>query len=200
MDIERFESGLEEVVGRPTELRPFVCSGNPLDCSVFVVGINPASPLRESLFWDYWSSTTGFDRSAWLAAYVEERLALGREQGKRKQRFSATRNRIERFVQEVAPLAVLETNVFSRATPSASELTAGDRNTAIFDYLLQAIEPRLLIVHGEETATAVRGLESWKRLSPETWFFPHFASRSGAWNKEKVVALAAKAKAFLEGG
>ncbi len=43
MDLTEFGSELEALIERPTALRPFVCDGSPLSCTVFIVGYNPAT-------------------------------------------------------------------------------------------------------------------------------------------------------------
>jgi hypothetical protein len=43
--------------------RPFVCHGSPLECRVFVVGLNAATRLDQP-FTAFWSDETGFDRDA----------------------------------------------------------------------------------------------------------------------------------------
>lgn len=60
---------------------------------------------------------------------------------------------IERIVAAAAPINCLETNVFSTPSPSATDLRAGDRQTRIFEFLLDAIRPRVLHVHGKEVRT-----------------------------------------------
>jgi hypothetical protein len=44
-DLREFALGLAAVIGRPSELRPFVCDGSLLDCPVFIVGYNPATRM-----------------------------------------------------------------------------------------------------------------------------------------------------------
>ena len=51
--LDEFEKQLAGVIGRPTDLRPFVCEGSPLDCDVFIVGSNPATKM-EGDWWRFW--------------------------------------------------------------------------------------------------------------------------------------------------
>ena len=60
LDLSSFEQRLAALIGKPTDLRPFVCDGSPLDCRVFIVGFNPASALDED-FWKFWDPSIGFD-------------------------------------------------------------------------------------------------------------------------------------------
>lgn len=47
MDIGKFEADLRDLMGSPFHDRPFMCDGSPLDCQVFIVGINAASSMTE---------------------------------------------------------------------------------------------------------------------------------------------------------
>ena len=49
-----FSRGMASLIGKPTDLRPFVCEGSPLGCEAFLVGFNPASEMSID-FWDFWS-------------------------------------------------------------------------------------------------------------------------------------------------
>lgn len=62
MSLQTFQKELEALIGKPTDLRPFVCDGSPLACKVFVVGLNPASEM-DGNFWDYWDSSRGSDKA-----------------------------------------------------------------------------------------------------------------------------------------
>lgn len=70
--LDDFEKGLISLIGKPTDLRPFVCDGSPLDCKVFSVGFNPATKMSAD-FWHFWRSGYGFDKSVWLKAYEKDR-------------------------------------------------------------------------------------------------------------------------------
>ena len=67
MEITQFEAALAELVGRPSDLRPFVCDGSPLDCEIFIVGANAATAMGD--FWDFWHPGVGMDKAAWFEAY-----------------------------------------------------------------------------------------------------------------------------------
>ncbi len=46
MTLYEFELQLSDLIGRPTDLRPFVCEGSPLSCDIFLVGFNPATTME----------------------------------------------------------------------------------------------------------------------------------------------------------
>ncbi|MDY8109408.1 hypothetical protein U0C82_09675 [Fulvimarina sp. 2208YS6-2-32] len=62
MTINEFESQLTATIGRPTELRPFVCEDYLLDCEVFIVGYNPATKM-DGDWWRYWKRGYGYQKS-----------------------------------------------------------------------------------------------------------------------------------------
>jgi len=61
--------------------RPFICDGNPLDCEVFIVGINAATEMEKD-FWTFWSDNTGFNKKEWLETYILERSLKPLKSGK----------------------------------------------------------------------------------------------------------------------
>jgi len=132
-----------------TEIRPFVCDGNPLETEVFVVGTNAASTVPWSQFWD--PSKCSFDKNAWFTAYKVARQQKPLSAGKtRRTSVSRSRSRIDIFVNGLASKRkVLETNVYSVSTPSENELHPKDRLSSIFEFLVDQIKPQLLFVHGE---------------------------------------------------
>ena len=65
--------------------RPFVCDGNPLECNIFIVGINPATEM-EVKFEEFWNKE-GFNKQKWLEAYKIERVKAPLKNGKKKARF-----------------------------------------------------------------------------------------------------------------
>ena len=132
MRLAEFDRRLREIA--PAKGWPFVCEGSPLGCSVFLVGLNPRS---DTPFWPHWRLPYGFDKSAWLEAYH-----------RREGRLSRTRHQLERLVETLAPIRCLETNVFAASSPRLADLSREARTTGVFDFLLEAIRPRLVLVHG----------------------------------------------------
>lgn len=117
------------------ESRPFICDGSPIGCTVAIVGINPAT---DTPFWPFWSHISGFDRAAWLAEYRRRHL------GKR----TPTRDRIEELIQRLLPLRVMELNLYHMPSRSERELPNSSRSTELFDFMLDAAKPSMLVVHG----------------------------------------------------
>jgi hypothetical protein len=133
MDLVAFDRELRGVAGT-NAVRPFLCDGSPVGCTVFLVGINPATDIP---LWPYWSVGRGCDKQMWLAEYL-------RQHG----RLRPTRARIERLFDAVAPVRALETNIFQQYSPRESDLANEHRTTEVFDFLLERLAPRIVFVHG----------------------------------------------------
>ena len=167
MDNSTFEQGLVEVIGRPSTLRPFVCDGSPLECSVFIVGLNPATASKRD-FWEYFHPVKGFMKAMWREDYVAERKKAGEFFT-----ISPSHNAIERVELAAAPAKILVTNIFSTPSKSASDLKASQRLTTTFDYLMSAIRPGLVIAHGMEAGAYVSTYKTdaviWQRRHALKW-------------------------------
>jgi hypothetical protein len=118
--------------------RPFLCTGSPVGCDVAEVGINPGT---DTPFWPYWNVQSGCDKDGWLGAYIQ-----------RHGRLKPTRDRIEVLAQSLAPLRLLELNLYHHFSPNLDSLASEHRDTALFDYLLRITKPRVLLVHGDKPA------------------------------------------------
>jgi hypothetical protein len=149
--LQDFEIKLREVLKNHDKPRPFVCNGNPLDCQIFIVGFNAATEMNAS-FWDFWSSDSGFNKPEWLKTYTSERAAKPLKPGKtRRNKISATRQRIEWITESAFPAKCLETNLYSKATVAAKDLKKNQQDTSAFTFLLQSIRPKVVFLHGADT-------------------------------------------------
>ena len=155
--LQQFQSDLEKLIGNPTDLRPFVCEGSPLECKIFIVGFNPATALKRS-FWSFWQPEYGFQKTEWLEVYKQERRDKPLPPGKkRRNAISNTRRVIEWITTEAKPMKCLETNIYAKPTPQARDLREQERATQSFDFLLRAIRPQVMLLHGQD---AVKHLET----------------------------------------
>lgn len=155
--LRQFQSDLEKLIGKPTDLRPFVCEGSPLQCRIFIVGFNPATELKRS-FWDFWQSEYGFQKMEWLKVYKQERRDKPLSSGKtRRNEISNTRRVIEWIIAEAIPVKCLETNIYSKPTEKARDLREQERATQPFDFLLRTIHPQVMLLHGQD---AVKHIET----------------------------------------
>jgi hypothetical protein len=151
MKLREFRERLQRLSFSDAE-RPFVCDGDPYQCTAFLVGYNPASLVP---FWPFWSDATGFDKSMWFDCYRAYRMAEPLKEGRtRRQPISSTRQRIEWIIEAAKPVRVLETNLYPRATKKASDLAAEDRQAEALTFMLREIGPRVLLLHGKKVVEA----------------------------------------------
>ncbi|QCK84824.1 hypothetical protein E8L99_03010 [Phreatobacter aquaticus] len=180
--LDAFERELVNQIGRPTQLRPFVCDGSPLDARVFLVGFNPASEMSAD-FWDFWVPGYGFDKSRWFAEYKRDRATRPLKPGKKSRpAVSPSRRIIEQIVTGLGRHSCLETNVFTFPSPNEASLEQVHRDVALFRWLVETIRPELLIVHGASAAAEIERMS----ISAETRLVPHF---SRGWSYAKASAL-----------
>lgn len=184
-----------------SEVRPFVCDGNPQDSEVFVVGTNAASTVPWSPFWD--PAQCLFQKNAWFAAYKQARQEKPLAPGKtRRMEVSRSRSRIDIFTNGLASKRkVLETNIYSISTPSEKDLQPKDRQSSIFEFLVEQIKPQLLFVHGE-TARAFldarygiygvggQALIRLPHADIPAILAPHLAARKGGVTNEMIATWA----------
>jgi hypothetical protein len=146
MTLDEFEKQLAHVIGRPTDLRPFVCEGSPLDCDVFIVGYNPATAM-EGDWWRFWKPGYGYRKSDWFSEYLAQR---GGD-------VSKTRAKIQEIVHGLPNVRVLEANIDARPSPTKSVYPKPI--TRPFDFLLSVCRPKVVIAHSTD---AVAHLQAWK--------------------------------------
>jgi hypothetical protein len=147
----QFEKELAKLVPKSANLRPFVCEGSPLDCEVFIVGINSATPMSED-FWEYWRQERGFDKDTWFDDYKNKRKNEGKDE------ISPTRRILECVLESAKPIKCLETNVYPTPTPRASELGTQQRTANVFNFLLATIKPKLIVAYAAEVVRHIRGM------------------------------------------
>lgn len=188
--LERFESDLKALIGKPTIQRPFVCEGSPLKCETFIAGFNPATSM-EADFWQFWDSDYGYNKVKWIETYIEERktrsLALGKT---RRNSISATRRVIEWVLEGASQADCLETNIYGIPTPAASDLAQELRDTANFNFLLDTIKPKIIIAHGEKAVEHLQNLHLSAHIIPVSHF-------SRGWSKEAALELGKKINTHL---
>ncbi|TDQ33428.1 hypothetical protein [Aureibacillus halotolerans] len=151
--------------------RPFVSNDPHRKHEVFLVGINPATPISETdlSLSEYIQLLTNED--AFYGKYEELRRAQG------KPAVSRTRGGINNFVKEIqiqSGKAVLETNAIPYPTPNVKELKKTPRDViekaeAIFYRLLMEQTPNVLLVHGKMSLKClVNALASHQLLDDST--------------------------------
>src|SRR5215211_3560107 len=155
MTLDEFERDFAVLIGRPTDLRPFVCDGSPLDCTVFLVGFNPATSM-DADFWAFWRRGYGYDKPAWYRQYLAERAARPLKPGKKSRpAVSPTRRNIDAFVEGGGAARVLESNIYAKASDDMKALDLASREIGPFRFLLAAIQPKVIVVHGKPAVEAI---------------------------------------------
>lgn len=186
-NLEVFQQELAALIGAPTEFRPFVCDGSPLECEVFIVGFNPATPMSAD-FWQFWHPSKGFDKESWFEAYKKDRQARPLKPGKtRRNSVSPTRRVMDWVLEGAAPYRCLETNIYSASTEQAVDLASERRITAPFDFLLASIRPRVIVAHGVDAVEHVRKMN----IDAKVISVSHF---SRGWSREAALELGVKIK------
>lgn len=187
-----FDAAIRRLTLESPNARPFLCHGLPWPADAMLVGLNPGSGTP---FWPYWNADTGCDKAAWLADYL-----------KRHGRFGPTRKRIELLFRELEGYRCVECNLFAAPSRRLSDLPAALRSTALFDYLLETIRPRLVFVHGSEAVRHLRdklGIaltsDSPEPVNGGNWRGIVYATRhlSYRWSDAGVVALGRTLRAIL---
>lgn len=198
MKIEEFENALREKLKKYEKPRPLICEGNPLECEIFIVGINSATEMHKD-FWNFWSKENGFNKSEWLESYILERKLKPLKPNKtRRNKLSSTRQRIEWIVESIKPIKTLETNLFVKATPTADKLMSEDRESSVFEFLLETIKPKIIFIHGNEVIEYFEKLygieieknkiESFEILGTKTNLLA-MKHLSRGWSKQKSIEL-----------
>ena len=150
MKLAEFEQNLREKLKSYEKPRPLICEGNPLNCEIFIVGINAATVMNKD-FWSFWSKENGYNKAEWFESYILERKTKPLKPNKtRRNKLSSTRQRIEWIIESANPIKTLETNLFVKATPTANELTNEDKESSVFEFLLDTIKPKIIFIHGNE--------------------------------------------------
>jgi len=190
MTLDDFERDFSALIGRPTDLRPFVCAGSPLDCTVFLVGLNPATSL-DADFWQFWETNRGYDKARWFRQYLVERAAKPLKPGKKfRPAISPTRRNIDAFVEGAGDAHVLETNIYAKASDDLKSLDLASREIVPFRFLVDAIRPRVIVVHGKAAVGAIAKIKLPARIIAAGHHFSRKTSR------ETARALGARAAAL----
>ncbi|MCP1507764.1 hypothetical protein J2Y83_003737 [Pseudomonas marginalis] len=180
--LSEFQQKLETIIGRPSDQRPFVCDGSPLDCRVFIVGLNPAS-ASERDFWEFWDCERGFDKRAWFESYLVDRTLRPLKPGKtRRNPISNTRRVLDWVISSAVDIRILETNIYASATEDAKDLTSSMRCSRAFDFLIETLKPRLVVAHGNDAGDFMRA----RHAGVQTIAVKHF---SRGWSQQAARDL-----------
>ncbi|WP_379969598.1 ADP-ribosylglycohydrolase family protein [Ectobacillus sp. sgz5001026] len=146
--------------------RPFVCNGRIDEIDIFLVGINPATPIypNDIDFHEYVELLLHNDK--FLEYYSKLRLLQG------KTEMSRTRigmNSMIDLLKQHTNVSIAETNVISYPTKSVKELKQEPKEVInygknIFYQLLSLIQPKILIFHSKEALKIALEIMSEREL------------------------------------
>lgn len=151
--------------------RPFVCDGLPENCSVIVIGENPALHLGVN-WWTFWKDDSGFNLQKFETKFQEMRDALGERR--------PTRDALDRLLNPLrhAGLGCLETNVYRNENigghnGGGNQVENDDVLQILLAELLQLSHFRAVISHGH----VARDFMSGQSLPPHIQHFEtvHFS-------------------------
>ncbi|WP_298767621.1 hypothetical protein [uncultured Polaribacter sp.] len=206
MKLAEFEQNLHKKLKNYEKPRPLICEGNPLNCEIFIVGINAATEMNKD-FWSFWTKEKGFSKSEWFESYILERKLKPLKPGKtRRNKLSSTRQRIEWIIESANPIKTLETNLFVKATPTADELTNKDRESSVFEFLLKTIKPKIIFIHGNEVIEYFQKLYGIKIVKNKIENFEILGTKtnllamnhlSRGWSKQKSIELGKQLKSEI---
>lgn len=173
--LAEFASELRELIGDADGMRPFLCSGNPLKCTVAVVGANPG---KTAAFWRFWTDEAGVDKNGWLTAYLQEHG-----------RYRRSRAAIERFVPLIeAP--VIELNAHAKQSPRLADLARHHRTTDVLAYVMARVRPQVAVCAGADAFRAVQALRAdWTMRIIQAKHFIYWGRDAERELAERVNAL-----------
>jgi hypothetical protein len=129
-------------------LRPFAPNIKWQEATVFVVGLNPATPLRDefSTFDYYWDA---------LTKHPERYFGVYRNKYKKdEEEISRTSNRISELKAYLSPHNVLVTNLYAYPTTNPKKIPRWIKQEPLAERilirLLSICKPKVLLFHGRE--------------------------------------------------
>lgn len=178
-DLVEFAVELRRMIGAEEDVRSFVCSGNPFSCQVAIVGANPGTTTS---FWPHWSDVEGMSKEAFLEEY--RRLHNGK--------YRRSRAAIERFVPLVNA-RVIELNAHGKQSRRLAELASEHRETAVMEFVLRAVRPRVAICAGSDALKAVKAVKAdWQMKIIAAKHFIY-------WGREREHQMAQEINDLLSG-
>ena len=142
--LDAFRASLKiNLTGRDNRSHPFMCDGSPLDCKLFVVGLNAATKLSRP-FWTYWDQS-GLQKKKFIEDYVAQRGHL-----------RGARRRIELIADGVGYQRTLDTNIYFHSTRTAKELRRIHKDHRVFEFIFKGIKPKIMLAHGRQAVQFFR--------------------------------------------
>jgi hypothetical protein len=144
---------LQAFVERAPGMRPFLCDGNPLTCTVAIIGGDFGDAPS---FWPHWCDEKGMNRRSWTQA--DRALHPGAIDG--------VQARLERFLPQIAQ-RVIELNVPATQINGDAQPSEDYRAIDILQFILGVVKPHTVICVG---AAALRVVHSMALSGTPTIF------------------------------
>lgn len=139
-----FLTMLRAAVEKAPGMRPFLRDGNPLTCTVTVVGVHPVAAMP---FWHHWSDAGGMDRTSWIDADREmNRGAIG-----------SSRVMLERFLPQISQ-RVIELNAPATQMSGGADVSEDYRTVDVLQFILGLVKPLIVICVGAAALRAIQCL------------------------------------------
>ena len=150
--------------------RPFICKGDISNAKIFLVGINPATPIYPSQMSieEYVELLGNYQK--FIEFYSNSRIQND------KSEISRTRQGINSFVNWVSSeigMEVVETDIITYPTPSVKELKKEPKEVISkgkdnFYYILNEMKPEVIILYGKKTLKYFSESAEDKNISLQT--------------------------------
>ncbi|MFL9651267.1 hypothetical protein [Exiguobacterium sp. s157] len=175
------QKNIEELVqlkGEDSYFRPFVVESPDSKGNVFIVGINPATPMEVT---DFEDTNEYIDLIYNRSQFMERMQKLRIRDG--KSRLSKTRVGLNAFVKDLEAkssgvINVVETNMNALPTKSAKCLSLPKNKQAavygaqIFKKVFFHYKPSVVIVHSKQALGELMALLETEKLNPSVTFNP----------------------------
>ncbi|TCI33505.1 MULTISPECIES: hypothetical protein [unclassified Exiguobacterium] len=159
----------------PYYFRPFVSKSPSSKGNVFIVGINPATPMHKD---DFASAEEYIDTFCHREQFLERVKMIRRSQGKTD--LSRTRIGLNKFVEDLelranGEVEVIETNMNAYPTRRAKDLLSVNPDliqygNRVFRELLFTYRPKVIIVHSKQALGELLDLLEEEHMVPRQTF------------------------------
>lgn len=136
---------LQAVVEKAPAIRPFLCDGNPLTCTVAIVCADAGA--RPS-FRPYWSDEKGMDRRSWMHA----------DRALHTETIDGAQARLERFLPQISQ-RVIELTAPAKRINAGVDASEDYRVVDILQFILGVVAPRTVICVGAAAQRVVHSMD-----------------------------------------
>ncbi len=150
-------------------LRPYICRGNPYDARVFLVGINPATPI--------YPKQVSLERYMEIVKNYETFMEFYLESRRKQNKLGVSRTRmginsLVDWIENECNTGVIETDIFTYPTKNVKELLTVNKqilhkSIEKFWQVLLEFQPDTIILYGSLTVDVLKKLLNEKNKQVE---------------------------------